>query len=66
MENFISVSFRIFISLVTHQRELNERYIMINMMLNMLIILERNFYINYTIYIKYTKKNKIQISSYYK
>lgn len=57
MENFTSISFCIFILLVSHdQRELNERYIVINMMLNMLIILEENFYIN-----NIQKKNKIQI-----
>lgn len=59
MENFTSISFCIFILLVSHdQRELNERYIVINMMLNMLIILEENFYIN-----NIQKKQNTNISS---
>lgn len=60
MENFTSISFCIFILLVSQrdQRELNERYIVINMMLNMLIILEENFYIN-----NIQKKQNTNISS---
>lgn len=69
MENFTSISFCIFILLISHdQRELNERYIVINMMLNMLIILEENFYINNiqkkTKY-KYFIKHFIKINLFY-